>query len=44
MYQWMDENGGREPGKMLNPAWVSRMMGLPDGWLDIPTRDGEATP
>ncbi len=24
----------------LNPAWVSRMMGFPDGWMDV----GEATP
>ena len=29
-----------EPGLKLNSAWVSRMMGYPDGWL---TLDGEAT-
>lgn len=31
---------GVQPGLKLNSAWVSRMMGYPDGWLDsIP--DGE---
>lgn len=30
-----------EPGLKLNSAWVSRMMGYPDGWLIL---DGEATP
>lgn len=30
---------GTENAK-LNPAWVSRMMGFPDGWMDV----GEATP
>ncbi len=28
-------SAGREPGLKLNPAWVSRMMGLPDGYLDL---------
>lgn len=27
-------------GGKLNPAWVSRMMGFPDGWMDV----GEETP
>lgn len=27
-------------GMKLNSAWVSRMMGYPDSWMD----DGEATP
>ena len=27
-------------GQKLNPAWVSRMMGFPDGWMDV----GEETP
>lgn len=27
-------------GMKLNPAWVSRMMGFPDGWMDV----GEETP
>jgi len=22
-------------GGQLNPAWVSRLMGFPDGWLDL---------
>lgn len=26
---------GSTPAMKLNPDWVSRMMGLPDGWLDI---------
>lgn len=30
-----------QEGMKLNPDWVSRMMGFPDGWL---TLDGEATP
>jgi hypothetical protein len=30
-------------GLKLNSAWVSRMMGYPDNWLDL-TPDGEATP
>lgn len=25
-----------EPGMKLSAAWVTRMMGYPDGWLDIP--------
>jgi hypothetical protein len=29
------------PGK-LNPDWVSRMMGFPDGWLDLSIPAGEA--
>lgn len=31
-------------GMKLNPDWVSRMMGYPDTWLDIPTLDGTTTP
>jgi hypothetical protein len=27
------------PGMKLNSAWVSRMMGYPDSWLDL-TSDG----
>lgn len=30
-------------GLKLNSAWVSRMMGYPDNWLDL-TPDGEAIP
>jgi hypothetical protein len=26
---------GVQPNLKLNSAWVSRMMGLPDGWLDV---------
>jgi hypothetical protein len=29
-----------QEGLKLNPEWVSRMMGYPDGWMDV----GEATP
>ena len=24
-----------EPGRMLSAAWVTRLMGFPDGWLDL---------
>ena len=26
---------GTQPGLKLNPDWVSRMMGFPDGWLSL---------
>lgn len=29
-----------ESGGKLNPDWVTRMMGYPDGWLDIGTETG----
>jgi hypothetical protein len=33
-------NDQEQVGMKLNSAWVSRMMGYPDGWLIL---DGEAT-
>lgn len=27
----------RRPSGQLNPAWVTQLQGLPDGWLDLPS-------
>jgi len=29
------KNLNDQVGGQLNPAWVSRLMGFPDGWLDL---------
>ena len=42
--KYLAVEAGQTQSMKLNSAWVSRMMGYPDGWLDIPTNDGEATP
>ena len=35
---------GEPPGGQLNPAWVERMMGWPDGWTDLALREPVPVP